>query len=409
MVECVLLSPEASSWDHIVDSIRFPSASAFPAHFLKRTFPKIGGRLYRVSRAGTLVGTALLFPRGLRNSQSFTVRWETWEAGQELDPQDVLNILTATLPGVDLQLYDTRAEVGWEDIGVAPAGDLVPRRPTSNEAKAIRALQKEIWGAEESGLYPADIHSPTFALPSSLVAVENQELVAFLFGFAKIGGTPLPDRWSEHVGPAGDRHRIESQVLGVRESHRHRGIGLRLKGAQARLALACGVRVINWTVDPLLFGNAVVNFRKLGAVAYRFLRAYYPFNNSLNRVSAASRVEVTWLLEAARIDSEVREELSSADIEGIPCANVGFRSAQFDLAADRIRVEIPFDWTALQKENRTDADRWRSTTDSVFETYLNGPGGPFMITNVANVGSAAYLILERMTEKRLSQHLGALA
>jgi len=66
---------------------------------------------------------------------------------------------------------------------------------------------------------------------------------------------------------------IMSKRMVVRPEYRGRNIGFRLKMAQRDLALKQAIRLVTWTVDPLLAANAHFNIRKLGAVVQRYAPA----------------------------------------------------------------------------------------------------------------------------------------
>jgi len=177
-------------------------------------------------------------------------------------------------PQAEHRCERTTQKVGELDVG----------KPDAQEALAARTLQQEIWGSEPDDLYPAHIYSTDFRAGTTLVARLGGEPVGFLIGFFKFGGSALPATWSQKYR---DDFRLESQVLGVLRKHRGRGIGTALKQIQAENARREGIDVVNWTVDPLQYGNAILNLGRLKAVALDFYPDYYAFRNLLNQAPAS--------------------------------------------------------------------------------------------------------------------------
>jgi predicted GNAT superfamily acetyltransferase len=282
--------------------------------------------------------------------------------------------------------------VGGADIG----------RPDHAEAIAIRDLQQLVWGSPPGFLYPADIHSADFGLGASLVARVDSKPVGFLFGFLKFGGHSLPVDWSSRFH--GDL-RIESQALGVLPAHRGARLGFLLKKVQAQQALSAGIQIINWTVDPLQWPNALLNFGMLRASALDFAPDYYHFRNELNRV-AASRFSLTWLVNTERVRRQCRFEIHEAteiqplildlDQAGhISRVNEGWSQLDNDAHTEQIAIEIPADWTALQRDHIEEALRWRAATDALFQHYIGSHPGQYVVTGVGVAGDKRYVVAER--------------
>src|SRR5262249_36390625 len=262
------------------------------------------------------------------------------------------------------------------------------------------------------GLYPSDMHSLDFALGTSLLAKLDSAPAGFLFGFYKFGGSPLPPLLAE-------RHpsdfRLESQLMGVLHAYRRRSVAVDLKRRQAELARAEGIHLVNWTFDPLQYGNAHLNFCRLGGVAFDFHPNYYDFANQLN-VAPASRLSVTWLISSAR----VHWALAGSGQKGVDLSfapdvvrlNHGPDRVATTDGALRIAIEIPSDWTGVQRAAATAAmegdprqldlvHKWRNTTDELLDEYVGTAHGKYVLTGTGWDGDRRYLIGERVDEALL--------
>jgi predicted GNAT superfamily acetyltransferase len=356
----------------------------FPPHFLESALPKIGGQTLAILRDRQPVAYAFLFPRGLR---ACTVRWHSIS---EIEESQILPLVARLFPDAELTLYDPRApqpyqktEIFTDDNGFRYG------RPDEAEAVAARDLQRAIWKpANDDGLYPCDLYSASFGAATALVARSGEGVAGFLFGFYKLGGLPLPRAFQQY-----DRGlRIESQVAGVDPRHQGKNIGFHLKKLQGEMARRAGIDIVNWTVDPLQLNNARLNFKKLRAVSFRFLPGNYALKSDQNR-TRASRLEISWLLPLA---GDPAATLDLATMPEVAIVNDGPRATPFDPQAAMIAIEIPQDWTALQKQDLPEAERWRDVTDEILARLLGPEEGRYGITDVGVKGQRPYLVARRM-------------
>ncbi len=314
--------------------------------------------------------------------------------------------LESTLHGARIRWYDPGQLQNYESTHQW-LSDIDIGRPDQQEAEQIRILQQQIWDSPPEFLYPTDIHSVAFALGTSLVARVGNETVGFLFGFTKFGGYPLPADWQTRFQAD---VRLESQTLGVLPQHRGLRLGFLLKQVQLQAARKQGIDLINWTVDPLQYPNAALNFGLLRAVAFDFTTDYYPFRNALNRV-AASRFSLTWLVNTARVQQIplFGAQATVVDLRHRP--TILRLNHQWDQAAEAnnapfIAIEIPRDWTTLQRENLDEAVRWRTVTDEIFRRTIGRNPGQYVVTDVGVDGERRFLIAEQ-TGDALWERLGA--
>jgi len=165
------------------------------------------------------------------------------------------------------------------------------------------------------------------------------------------------------------------------------------------------VGIVNWTVDPLQFSNAILNFGRLRAVAFDFYPEHYAFRNRLNQV-AASRFGMTWLVSSKRVRTALAAGRGGAvvDLRGdtaIPRLNRGGGDPRFGVDAPTVAIEIPANWTAVQRDDRDLAGRWRATTDQLFAHYLGPDPGRYMVSGVGQDDAACFLLAERVTPELL--------
>ena len=161
-----------------------------------------------------------------------------------------------------------------------------------------------------------------------------------------------------------------------------------------------GISVINWTVDPLLFPNAVLNLGRLRAIAFNFYPDFYDFRNDLNRVPA-SRLGITWLVDSERVRSALEGPAESViDLNahsGVAHVNQGPFRLPVSPSANRIAIEIPEDWQTLQSKDIDQAMAWRATTDAIFTEYVGHRDRDFAIHAVGRQGSRRFLLADRLS------------
>ncbi|MFQ5813577.1 MAG: GNAT family N-acetyltransferase, partial [Anaerolineae bacterium] len=329
-------------------------------------------------------------------AREFTLRFHRANHDLEIDHEQLTFKAEALLERGKAVFYDPQVEQRYEKT-VQKVGGVDIGKPDAKEASAVRTLQQEIWGGDQDSLYPADIYSRDFRAGTALVARLGGEPVGFLLGFYKFDGSPLPETWSQrHRGDL----RLESQLLGVLGKYRGRGIGSALKKVQAENAQREGIGIVNWTVDPLQYGNAILNFGRLKAVAFNFHPDYYAFRNVLNQVPA-SRFGVNWLVDTERVKHVLSSTsraiiLNLHDNATVRRINRGWAEYYLEEDAQLIAVEIPADWTRLQREHLQEALRWREVTDTLLQHYLGHEEGRYIVTGVGEDGRQKYLIAERV-------------
>lgn len=94
---------------------------------------------------------------------------------------------------------------------------------------------------------------------------------------------------------------LHSHMTGVLGDYRDKGVGRMLKLFQRDEALSRGIRLVQWTFDPLELRNAHFNLNRLGAICREYLPNLYGVTTSpLHRGLATDRLLVEWRLDSAR-------------------------------------------------------------------------------------------------------------
>lgn len=399
-LHCTLLDPQQPGWAAAVDQLHAALGAPhnpllLPVHFLKATFPRIGGKVVAVYAGDRLHGVVLLFPRLAPDGRrAFTARVQTAPAVPPIAPDILLPQLAALVDDQPLTWYDPCVAAAYTPDYLV-SGDLLLGRPTADEASAARSMQQTIWHSRPDELYPADLYSTSFQPGTGLVARRAQQVVAFLLGFHAYGRLAAYD--ATGAGSVYDRW-IESQLMGSDPALRRNGLAARLKWQQAATARAAGIAVVHWTADPLQFGNAVLNFARLRAVAGQFFPEYYTFRNVLNQVPAA-RFGISWLVDSPRVHAAAEQAARGiqqldafAPLEILnAAAQILIRRPGRSVAA----VEIPADWTTLQHSDPQLAHEWRAVTGALFADCIGFGPGQYVVTDVAMHGERRYLILRR--------------
>jgi predicted GNAT superfamily acetyltransferase len=103
---------------------------------------------------------------------------------------------------------------------------------------------------------------------------------------------------------------LHSHMTGVLASHRNRGVGRMLKLFQREEALSRGIRLVEWTFDPLETRNAHFNFNRLGAIARQFIPNFYGVTSSpLHHGLPTDRLLVEWHLDSKRVVAAINDLL----------------------------------------------------------------------------------------------------
>jgi predicted GNAT superfamily acetyltransferase len=234
----------------------------------------------------------------------------------------------------------------------------------SEFAQAVE-VQKHVWGFDELELLPvrlfvvvSHIGGQTFG------AYDADRMVGFLLA--------LPG-----LKPGGQLY-LHSHMLGVLKGYRNRGVGRLLKLRQREEALARGIKLVEWTFDPLEIKNAYFNLERLGVVIRRYVLNQYGYTTShLHGGLPTDRCTAEWWIASARVE---------AIIERRP-------SVRPPVAA---RIEVPARIDAIRRQ---DLKRAREIQQAVSEQFLAHLSRGLAVTGFERTDAAGvYLLSECPSE-----------
>jgi predicted GNAT superfamily acetyltransferase len=169
------------------------------------------------------------------------------------------------------------------------SGEIIVRKCESlDEFHRCVELQREIWGEADLEVEPATMFVVAAHTGGQVLgAFDGDHLVGYTL--AVVG---LRDRVPY----------LHSHMTGVQNDYRDRGVGRMLKLFQRSEALGRGIRLVQWTFDPLEIRNAHFNLNRLGAICREYQPNLYGVTTSpLHGGLATDRLLAEWHLDSARV------------------------------------------------------------------------------------------------------------
>lgn len=157
-----------------------------------------------------------------------------------------------------------------------------------DDFRACIELQKRVWGHDEAGFIPSDMFIVAKKIGGQVIgSFDNQRMVGFAFSLPGIrDGQPY----------------FHSHMLAVDEEHRNLGLGKRMKLAQRDDMLRRGIRLMEWTFDPLEIKNAHLNFERLGVIVRSYIpNLYGSVSSALQGGLPTDRLIAEWWIDSSRV------------------------------------------------------------------------------------------------------------
>jgi predicted GNAT superfamily acetyltransferase len=162
---------------------------------------------------------------------------------------------------------------------------------------------------------------------------------------------------------------MHSHILGVASESQVAGIGFELKRHQRQWCLERGLRVVEWTTDPLVRRNAYFNLSKLGAEAREYLVNFYGvMTDGINAGEESDRLLISWQLDSAQAEAAAEGRSSALDVEdllrdgAVALLSVGAAGEPVAGPATSSRVlicQVPEDIVSLRRTSPPIARSWR--------------------------------------------------
>src|SRR6266446_3036476 len=187
--------------------------------------------------------------------------------------------------------HQARREASGRKRGASEAmseGIVVRKICALKEYHACVELQREIWGEAELEIEPVTMFVVASITGGQVLgAFDGEKLVGYTLAVAGLRQGVVY---------------LHSHQTAVRETHRNRGVGSMLKLFQREEALGRGIRLVEWTFDPLELKNAHFNLNRLGAICRRYIPNLYGVTTSpLHRGIETDRLVAEWWLDSPRV------------------------------------------------------------------------------------------------------------
>ena len=171
----------------------------------------------------------------------------------------------------------------------------VARLRTFSEFDACVELQQKTWQYSAGELLPRRVFFLAEKLGGHVLgAYDGDALVGFNLGL------PAQRRGMGY---------IHSQMLAVLPEYRNTGVGRTMKLLQRDIALEQGVRLIEWTYDPLEIKNSFFNLARLGAISRKYHADFYGASSSpLQGGLPTDRLYAEWWIDSDHTKAVLRGE-----------------------------------------------------------------------------------------------------
>ena len=220
------------------------------------------------------------------------------------------------------------------------------------------ALQREVWAESDLEIEPATMFVVAANTGGQVLgAFDGEKLVAYTLAVAGVrDGAPY----------------LHSHHTGVHADYRDRGVGRLLKLFQREEALARGIRLIEWTFDPLELRNAHFNLNRLGAICRHYKPDLYGLTTSpLHRGLATDRLVAEWHLDSPRVIAAIGGSIK--DPAQAPAA------VELPAALERWKLEDPEQVRRLQQRLGKEFTTWFARGYAAIGTRQTPTGTAYLL------------------------------
>jgi len=178
------------------------------------------------------------------------------------------------------------------------------------ELEACVRLQIETWGYDDGDVIPRRMFKVAQRVGGQAIGAFDPAGDLIGFAMAIPGMKPKPTLAAIEPGiRVGHREDgcsqvpyLHSHMLAVIPRYRNAGIGRRLKLYQRAEAVSRGIRLMEWTFDPLEIKNAYLNIHRLGVIVRTYSPNFYGVSSSrLQAGLPTDRLHAEWWMESERV------------------------------------------------------------------------------------------------------------
>ncbi len=191
---------------------------------------------------------------------------------------------------------------------------------TAAELAPLPELEVRVWGGPYEMVSVNVLVATISEGGVAIGAYDGDQLVGAVYGFA-----------------TSDPRVHHSHYLAVEAPYRRSGLGAALKERQRAWCLARGITAMRWTYDPLQYGNAHLNLRRLGAFGISYHVDHYGPLGGINGALPSDRVTVRWELDGTR---PATPEVRRLDVPAIGPAEIASASPVAFQARRELRAAL---------------------------------------------------------------------
>lgn len=243
-----------------------------------------------------------------------------------------------------------------------PAYRKILTRPctTLDQLEECVRIQRDVWNFTDAELVPADVFVVAQKTGGQVIgAFDGERQIGFTMAFMAAHGEQLY---------------LHSHFAAVLADYQGSGVGRLLKLAQREDALRRGIKLIEWTFDPLALMNAHFNLNRLGAIIRHYVPNVYGVTSSpLHGNIPTDRFVAEWWLESPRVVA--LSENRKAAAESIDAT-----------------VTLPRNITELMRSGSGEAARIQDRIRREFQEYF---GAGYTVVGFEFEGSLAKYLLTR--------------